>query len=57
MTSASAFEIDADEIAPSLRWATAVVTKTPRARGRQLPAERSTGRRCALQRTKSLRLR
>jgi single-strand DNA-binding protein len=29
----SAFEIVADEIAPSLRWATAVVTKTPRAEG------------------------
>ena len=29
----SAFEIVADEIAPSLRWATAAVTKTPRAEG------------------------
>ena len=29
----SAFEIVADEIAPSLRWATAVVTKTPRPEG------------------------
>jgi len=29
----SAFEIVADEIAPSLRWATAVVTRTPRAEG------------------------
>jgi len=29
----SAFEIVADEVAPSLRWATAVVTKTPRAEG------------------------
>ena len=28
-----AFEIVADEIAPSLRWATAVVTRTPRAEG------------------------
>jgi single-strand DNA-binding protein len=29
----SIVEINADEIAPSLRWATAVVTKTPRAEG------------------------
>jgi len=29
----NAFEIVADEIAPSLRWATAVVTRTPRAEG------------------------
>jgi single-strand DNA-binding protein len=29
----SAFEIVADEVAPSLRWATASVTKTPRADG------------------------
>jgi single-strand DNA-binding protein len=29
----SAFEIVADEIAPSLRWATAAVTRTPRADG------------------------
>jgi len=29
----SAFEIVADEIAPSLKWATAVVTRTPRAEG------------------------
>jgi single-strand DNA-binding protein len=29
----SAFEIVADEIAPSLKWATAVVTRTPRADG------------------------
>ena len=29
----SVVEINADEIAPSLRWATAVVTKTPRAEG------------------------
>jgi len=29
----SAFEIVADEIAPSLRWATAAVTKTPRPEG------------------------
>jgi single-strand DNA-binding protein len=28
-----AFEIVADEIAPSLRWATATVTRTPRAEG------------------------
>jgi len=28
-----AWELVADEIAPSLRWATAVVTKTPRAEG------------------------
>ena len=28
-----AFEIVADEIGPSLRWATAVVTRTPRAEG------------------------
>jgi single-strand DNA-binding protein len=29
----NAFEIVADEIAPSLRWATAVVTRTPRVEG------------------------
>jgi single-strand DNA-binding protein len=29
----SIVEINADEIAPSLRWATAVVTRTPRAEG------------------------
>jgi single-strand DNA-binding protein len=29
----NAFEIVADEIAPSLRWATAVVTRTPRGEG------------------------
>src|ERR1019366_8294439 len=29
----NAFEIVADEIAPSLRWATAVVTRTPRNEG------------------------
>lgn len=29
----NAFEIVADEIAPSLRWATAAVTRTPRAEG------------------------
>jgi single-strand DNA-binding protein len=29
----STVEINADEIAPSLRWATAVVTRTPRAEG------------------------
>ena len=29
----SAFEIVADEIAPSLKWATAVVTRTPRPEG------------------------
>jgi single-strand DNA-binding protein len=29
----SAFEIVADEIAPSLRWATAQITRTPRADG------------------------
>ncbi len=29
----SIVEINADEISPSLRWATAVVTKTPRAEG------------------------
>lgn len=29
----NAFEIAADEIAPSLRWATAQVTRTPRAEG------------------------
>ena len=37
----SAFEIVADEIAPSLRWATAVVTKTPRSDGGSFqPTER-----------------
>ncbi len=34
----SAFEIVADEIAPSLRWATAVVTRTPRAEGGNFPS-------------------
>jgi single-strand DNA-binding protein len=29
----SIVEINADEIAPSLRWATAVITRTPRAEG------------------------
>jgi single-strand DNA-binding protein len=29
----NAFEIVADEVAPSLRWATAAVTRTPRAEG------------------------
>ena len=33
----SIVEINADEIAPSLRWATAVVTKTPRAEGSGSP--------------------
>jgi single-strand DNA-binding protein len=33
-----AWELVADEIAPSLRWATAVVTKTPRAEGGNYPA-------------------
>jgi single-strand DNA-binding protein len=38
----SAFEISADEIAPSLKWATAVVTRTPRAEGSgfSAPADR-----------------
>jgi len=37
----SIVEINADEIGPSLKWATAVVTRTPRAEGRQLPVQRS----------------
>ena len=38
----SVVEINADEIAPSLRFATAVVTKTPRAEGGFQPSDRST---------------
>lgn len=39
----NAFEIVADEIAPSLRWATAVVTRTPRGEGgSSTPADRPT---------------
>src|SRR5271163_732136 len=34
----SIVEINADEIAPSLRWATAVVTRTPRAEGSNFQA-------------------
>ncbi|MHB2028864.1 MAG: single-stranded DNA-binding protein [Acidimicrobiales bacterium] len=34
----SIVEINADEIAPSLRFATAVVTRTPRAEGGNVPA-------------------
>ncbi len=41
----SIVEINADEIAPSLRFATAVVTRTPRAEGSGFSAsERSTPR-------------
>lgn len=36
----NAFEIVADEIAPSLRWATAVVTRTPRPEGGSSYADR-----------------
>jgi single-strand DNA-binding protein len=36
----SIVEINADEIAPSLRFATAVVTKTPRPEGSSFGAER-----------------
>jgi single-strand DNA-binding protein len=34
----SIVEINADEIAPSLRWATAVITRTPRAEGGNAPS-------------------
>ena len=41
----SIVEINADEIAPSLRFATAVVTKTPRAEGSNFqPSERPAPR-------------
>ena len=39
----SIVEINADEIAPSLRFATAVVTKTPRGDGARLPIQRAAG--------------
>jgi single-strand DNA-binding protein len=38
----SIVEINADEIAPSLRFATAVVTRTPRAEGSNFPSSGST---------------
>jgi single-strand DNA-binding protein len=41
----SIVEINADEIAPSLRFATAVVTKTPRAEGSNFSVGRSSERR------------
>ena len=51
----SIVEINADEIAPSLRFATAVVTRTPRAEGSNFPPSRSAPRRA--QRAQQLRLR
>ena len=41
----SIVEINADEIAPSLRFATAVVTRTPRAEGSNFPSSGSTASR------------
>jgi single-strand DNA-binding protein len=38
----SIVEINADDIAPSLKWATAVVTRTPRPEGSGFGAERSS---------------